>query len=135
MSAHASSDGPPSAAVRAAFPEWQLLSGDYRAVISAVGATVRELTYRGRDLVVPFDAAQVRPFYRGALIAPWPNRRIVVHVTILAYRPVRTSCTHEPTAGERGRAKLTVPSIGTRGTADEPARRHGGARLARACTV
>jgi len=74
MSAHASSDGPPSAAVRAAFPEWQLLSGDYRAVISAVGATVRELTYRGRDLVVPFDAAQVRPFYRGALIAPWPNR-------------------------------------------------------------
>jgi len=74
MSQHASSGGPPSAVLRAAFPAWPLTSGGYRAVISAVGATVRELTYRGRDLVVPFDAAQVRPFYRGALIAPWPNR-------------------------------------------------------------
>ena len=74
MSQHAPSDGPPSAAFRAAFPEWQLTSSGYRAVISAVGATVRQLTYRGRDLVVPFDAGAVRPFYRGALIAPWPNR-------------------------------------------------------------
>jgi len=74
MSLQESSDGPRSAALRAAFPEWQLTFGDYRAVISGVGATVRELAYRGRDLVVPFDAGQVRPFYRGALIAPWPNR-------------------------------------------------------------
>jgi len=74
MSLQESSDGPRSAALRAAFPEWQLRFGDYRAVISAIGATVRELTYLGRDLVVPFDDSQVRPFYRGALIAPWPNR-------------------------------------------------------------
>ena len=35
---------------------------------------MRELTYRDRPLIVPFDAGAVRPFYRGALIAPWPNR-------------------------------------------------------------
>jgi len=69
-----SSDAPPSAAFRVAFPEWQLTSGDYRTVICAVGATVRELRHRQRHLIVPFDVAQVRPFFRGALIAPWPNR-------------------------------------------------------------
>jgi aldose 1-epimerase len=43
-------------------------------VVSAVGATLREFTYEGRDLVVPFPADRVRPLYRGALIAPWANR-------------------------------------------------------------
>ena len=51
-----------------------LRAGDYEAVIASVGATVRSLTYRGRDLVVPFDADEVRPSYRGATLAPWPNR-------------------------------------------------------------
>lgn len=50
--------------------EW----GDYRAVVASVGATLRSLTHHGRDLVVPFDADQVRPAYRGANLAPWPNR-------------------------------------------------------------
>ncbi|MHC2997697.1 aldose 1-epimerase family protein [Microbacterium sp. HJ5] len=51
-----------------------LRAGDYEAVIASVGATVRSLTYAGRDLVVPFDADEVRPSYRGATLAPWPNR-------------------------------------------------------------
>lgn len=51
-----------------------LRSGDYDAVIASVGASLRTLTYRGRDLVVPFDADEVRPGYRGATLAPWPNR-------------------------------------------------------------
>lgn len=51
-----------------------LRAGDYEAVISSVGATLRSLTHRGRDLVVPFDADEVRPSYRGATLAPWPNR-------------------------------------------------------------
>lgn len=51
-----------------------LRSGDYEAVIASVGATVRSLTHAGRDLVVPFDADVVRPSYRGATLAPWPNR-------------------------------------------------------------
>lgn len=48
--------------------------GDYQAVIASVGATLRSFTYDGRDLVVPFDADEVRPAHRGATLAPWPNR-------------------------------------------------------------
>jgi aldose 1-epimerase len=51
-----------------------LRAGDYEAVVASVGATLRSLTYRGRDLVVPFDADEVRPAHRGATLAPWPNR-------------------------------------------------------------
>jgi aldose 1-epimerase len=46
----------------------------YRAEIASIGATLRTLTIDGRDLVVPFEADAVRPGYRGATLAPWPNR-------------------------------------------------------------
>ncbi|MFJ2504131.1 aldose 1-epimerase family protein [Microbacterium sp. NPDC087592] len=46
----------------------------YEAVIASIGATLRTLTFEERDLVVPFDADAVRPGYRGATLAPWPNR-------------------------------------------------------------
>ncbi|WP_414685094.1 MULTISPECIES: aldose 1-epimerase family protein [unclassified Microbacterium] len=46
----------------------------YEAAIASVGATLRSLTFAGRDLVVPFAADEVRPAYRGATLAPWPNR-------------------------------------------------------------
>ncbi len=51
-----------------------LRSGDYDAVVASVGASLRTLTHQGRDLVVPFDADEVRMGYRGATLAPWPNR-------------------------------------------------------------
>lgn len=51
-----------------------LRAGDYEAVIASVGATLRSLTFNGRDLVVPFDADEVRPAHRGVTLAPWPNR-------------------------------------------------------------
>lgn len=55
-----------------------LRSGDYQAVVASVGASLRVLRHRGpageRDLVVPFDADEVRPAYRGVTLAPWPNR-------------------------------------------------------------
>ncbi|MBZ4487666.1 aldose 1-epimerase family protein [Microbacterium sp. cx-55] len=51
-----------------------LRSGAYEASISSVGATLRTLTFDGRHLVVPFAADEVRPAYRGATLAPWPNR-------------------------------------------------------------
>jgi aldose 1-epimerase len=54
--------------------QYSLSFGAYRATIASVGATLRELTYDGRDLVVPFDADELRPSYRGAMLAPWPNR-------------------------------------------------------------
>jgi aldose 1-epimerase len=51
----------------------------YEAIIASVGASLRMLRHSatgepGRDLVVPFDADEVRPGYRGATLAPWPNR-------------------------------------------------------------
>lgn len=51
-----------------------LRAGEYEASISSVGATLRALTFAGRDLVVPFEADEVRPAFRGATLAPWPNR-------------------------------------------------------------
>ncbi len=51
-----------------------LRAGDYEAVVASVGASLRSLTYRGRDLVLPFDADEVRPGYQGVTLAPWPNR-------------------------------------------------------------
>ncbi|POH59175.1 galactose mutarotase [Cryobacterium zongtaii] len=46
----------------------------YSATIASVGASLRLLTWNGRDLVVPFAEDEVRPGYRGAVLAPWPNR-------------------------------------------------------------
>lgn len=51
-----------------------LRAGRYAAQVASVGATLRSLTADGRDLVVPFAAEEVRPRYRGATLAPWPNR-------------------------------------------------------------
>jgi aldose 1-epimerase len=48
--------------------------GDYVAVLTPVAAGIRTLQHAGTDLVVPYLAGDVRPYYRGAIIAPWPNR-------------------------------------------------------------
>lgn len=52
----------------------RIVGHGYEAVIASVGASLRMLTFDGRDLVVPFAADEVRPGYRGATLAPWPNR-------------------------------------------------------------
>jgi aldose 1-epimerase len=54
--------------------QYTLASGGYTAEIASVGASVRRLRFEGRDLIVPFEATGIRPFFRGALLAPWPNR-------------------------------------------------------------
>ncbi len=46
----------------------------YEAVIASVGASLRMLEFDGRALVVPYESDEVRPAYRGATLAPWPNR-------------------------------------------------------------
>ena len=52
----------------------RLAAHGYEAVVASVGASLRVLTFEGRDLVVPFDADELRPHYRGVTLAPWPNR-------------------------------------------------------------
>ncbi|WP_130178016.1 aldose 1-epimerase family protein [Cryobacterium sp. SO1] len=54
--------------------QYTITHGGYSATIASVGASLRELSWHGRDLVVPFGADEVRPGYRGAVLAPWPNR-------------------------------------------------------------
>lgn len=53
--------------------------GNYEATIATVGGTLRSLTYAGRDLVQSFCADSVRPAFRGAVLAPWPNRIVDGH--------------------------------------------------------
>ena len=52
----------------------ELRHGAYRADVAGVGASLRTLRHDGHDLVVPFAADRVRPLFRGAILAPWPNR-------------------------------------------------------------
>ena len=54
--------------------EHLLSAGPYTAAIDEVGATVRLLRHGDDDLVAPYPAGEMRPLYRGATIAPWPNR-------------------------------------------------------------
>ncbi|HEU4513466.1 MAG TPA: aldose 1-epimerase family protein [Nocardioidaceae bacterium] len=54
--------------------EYELRNGEYTAVVTQVGAGLRLLRHGDRDLLLPYDTGAVRPKYRGALLAPWPNR-------------------------------------------------------------
>lgn len=55
-------------------PEYRIEGGGYAAVVLGFGATVRELTYKKRPLVVGFGPDEEMPNFRGAFVAPWPNR-------------------------------------------------------------
>ena len=51
-----------------------IAAGAYRAEVSAVGATLESLSIGGRDLLVRNPETGPMQFYRGAIVAPWPNR-------------------------------------------------------------
>lgn len=63
-----------SAPIPASGRQLRISAHGYEASIASVGATLRALTFGNRDLIVPFEADEVRPAYRGAALAPWPNR-------------------------------------------------------------
>ncbi|WP_196841894.1 aldose 1-epimerase family protein [Arthrobacter sp. CAN_A1] len=54
--------------------QFGLRHGEYTAVVASVGASLRELRFGGRDLIRSYDADEIRPNYRGAILVPWPNR-------------------------------------------------------------
>lgn len=54
--------------------QYTLRAGDDEAIIASVGASLRVYRRDGRDIVVPFEADEVRPAYRGTTLVPWPNR-------------------------------------------------------------
>ena len=48
--------------------------GDFTVIVTELGATLRELTFRGRRLIAGFAENELPTGYRGAVLAPWPNR-------------------------------------------------------------
>ena len=49
-------------------------AGDYQASITDLGAGLRELTYRGRKLIIGYQPDDLPPGGTGQLLLPWPNR-------------------------------------------------------------
>jgi len=54
--------------------QFTIASGDYVAEVASVGASLRALRFGGRDVVLPYEPDDLRPRFRGAVLAPWPNR-------------------------------------------------------------
>lgn len=52
----------------------EIIAGGYRAVITEVGATLNALELHGRPLLVEGPLDRPMLFFRGAIVAPWPNR-------------------------------------------------------------
>lgn len=52
----------------------KLVSGEYVATISAYGAALIQLAYRGNKFCPERDTAELLSSYHGSVIAPWPNR-------------------------------------------------------------
>jgi aldose 1-epimerase len=55
-------------------PQQVIEYGDYRAVLTGVGAGLRGLSHRGRPLVMKHAVDQTPPGGAGQLLVPWPNR-------------------------------------------------------------
>lgn len=48
--------------------------GDQAATVATVGASLREYTVSGADVVMPYAADEMSPAFAGKVLAPWPNR-------------------------------------------------------------
>ncbi|CAA9334878.1 MAG: Aldose 1-epimerase [uncultured Friedmanniella sp.] len=54
--------------------QYEIVSGEHRAVVTEVGATLRSYTVSGRHVVRGFEADEVVQKGRGQQLLPWPNR-------------------------------------------------------------
>ena len=54
--------------------QYQIDAGDYSAVITELGAGLRELRHSGRPVVAGYQPDELPPGAAGQLLAPWPNR-------------------------------------------------------------
>ncbi|MFT8986971.1 MAG: aldose 1-epimerase family protein [Bifidobacterium psychraerophilum] len=54
--------------------QYSIRYGDYSAVITELGATLRRLDFRDKNIVVPFDDNEVVPCCNGYVLVPYPNR-------------------------------------------------------------
>ena len=54
--------------------QYEIVSGEHRAVVTEVGATLRAYTVGGQHVVSGFEADEVVHKGRGQQLLPWPNR-------------------------------------------------------------
>ena len=54
--------------------QYTITDGESRAVVTQVGATLRELAFGGVPVIDGFDVEQRASDGRGQVLAPWPNR-------------------------------------------------------------
>jgi aldose 1-epimerase len=54
--------------------QFEIVSGDTRAVVTEVGAGLRSLTRAGHHYIETFDSDARPPRGAGAILVPWPNR-------------------------------------------------------------
>lgn len=54
--------------------QYAIKAGEWSAVVTELGASLRELKWRGTDIIVPFDPNKVIPCCNGWVLAPYPNR-------------------------------------------------------------
>ena len=66
--------GTPLAAARPSGRQFAIAHGDFEAVVTQVGATLRRCTVGGVDVIDGFDADQRASGGRGQVLPPWPNR-------------------------------------------------------------
>jgi aldose 1-epimerase len=55
-------------------PQYEISAGSWRAIVTGLGAGLRELTHDGRPVITTFEADELPPHGAGQLLAPWPNR-------------------------------------------------------------
>lgn len=54
--------------------QYAISHGDYAAVITELGATMRKVTYQGKNVIVPLGADDPVTCCHGQLLVPFPNR-------------------------------------------------------------
>ncbi|KFI93393.1 aldose 1-epimerase [Bifidobacterium saguini DSM 23967] len=54
--------------------QYSISYGDYAAVITELGATMRKVTYKGKNVIVPLGADDPITCCHGQLLVPFPNR-------------------------------------------------------------
>ncbi|MEP7026141.1 MAG: aldose 1-epimerase family protein [Actinomycetota bacterium] len=55
-------------------PQHEISAGDYHAIVTGLGAGLRQLTYRDQPVITGYGADELPPAGAGQLLAPWPNR-------------------------------------------------------------
>jgi len=54
--------------------QFEIVAGDYHAVVTELGAGLRALRHRGQPIIADYEPDELPPGAAGQLLVPWPNR-------------------------------------------------------------